>query len=395
MTMLKCPFCYVPIDGRKLWFRCTGRGSPGRTGCVPQVDEARRRATGNQELVLPSFPPPGRGLRGTNQATCEACGAPTGIRVCPNCHTRMPATFGDERSPLIAMVGAKGTGKTVYLGTLTNQLRRELGGRFQADVRPEGDGQFAANANGGISFASARGPFGEGTLVEETKQAQAGRREPVVFAWRRKQAFGYGTTFLSFVDTAGEDLMSQESVDDLRYLGAADALILLLDPFMIPEARDRIHLPPEAIRSEVDAVDVVNRVTDSLRISHRLRNRKNIPIPVAVVFAKIDAFFALLGPDNPLVRQPDPGPYYDEVAGRATHEYVRALLYDWGAGAIDTHLAFNYKTFRYFAVSALGAEPDYANNRINAHGLRPFRVDEPLLWLLSRAGVVPTGGVPR
>lgn len=395
MAMLKCPFCYQTIDGRRLWFRCTGRGSPGQRGCAPQADPVREQATGDTEYALPSFPPPGRGLRSTGEGVCPACHAPTGIRVCPNCHTRMPATFGHERSPLIAMVGGKGTGKTVYLSVLANQLRRELGARFQADVRPEGDAPFRENGGTTVKFTSGRAPFREGTLVELTAKAEDGRREPVVFAWRRKQRFRYATTFLSFLDTAGEDLGSTQSVDGLRYLGAADALILLLDPFMIPEARDRIHLPAEAIGSDVNAVDVLNRVTDSLRIGHRLGSRRNIRIPVAVVFAKIDAFFELLGSDNPLVRQPSAGPYYDESAGRATHEYVRALLYEWKAGELDTHLSHNYKTFRYFAVSALGAEPDYANFRINPLGLHPFRVDEPLLWLLSRAGVVPTSGVPR
>jgi hypothetical protein len=139
MAKLKCPFCYQAIDGRRLWFRCTGRGSPGKPGCVPGEDEARKRATGNEELVLPSFPAPGRGLRRAGEALCAACGAKTSVRVCPFCHTRMPASFGRERSPLIAMVGAKGTGKTVYLGTVANELRRGLGSRFQADVRPEGD----------------------------------------------------------------------------------------------------------------------------------------------------------------------------------------------------------------------------------------------------------------
>jgi hypothetical protein len=54
----------------------------------------------------------------------------------------------------------------------------------------------------------------------------------------------------------------------------------------------------------------------------------------------------------------------------------------------------NYTNFRYFAVSSLGAEPDYEADRqaapVSESGVRPFRVDEPLVWLLSQFHVVPS-----
>jgi hypothetical protein len=391
MAKLACPYCYTRIDPRAPWFRCTGRRQPGKDPCQRQYDEARERELGIKEMVLPSFPAAARSLRTVNAANCPACGAVSGFKVCPNCHNRLPATFGEGSSPLIAVAGAKKTGKTVYLGVLANQLRNGLGERFEADVRLAGDDQFRSVDQGRLGFGDAAGDlFPNRRMYQQTPQALAGRREPVVFAWRQKRRLtGFDTTFLSFYDTAGEDLTGQDTVDNLGYLGAADALILLLDPFMIPQARDQISLPPEARNTGVSTIDVVNRVTENLRTSHRLGGRKNITIPVAVAFAKIDAFFDVLGQDHPLVRRPEPGPYYDDQAGRSTHEHVRALLHDWGAQDIDTHLNHNYKNFRYFAVSALGAEPDYRANLIDERGVHPFRVDEPLLWLLSRFNVVP------
>ena len=397
MSKLACPFCYHRIDGRKLWFRCTGRGSPGKPGCKPQHDAARKEHIGIEENVLPAFAPPaGFTLRAPDNATCPFCGADSGVKVCPVCHTKLPATFGQGRSPLIAMVGAKRTGKTVYLKVLSHQLRKKLGRRFSADVRLTGDSQF--QADGRADFIDPAGElFPDGKLYAQTAGTRTGRREPIVFAWRqvqRRPAFSrYDTTYLSFYDTAGEDLNTEGSVGNLRYLAAADALILLLDPFMIPQARDHVRLP--AIEQKADraaAVDVLGRVTDNLRATHKIGNRKNIPIPVAVAFAKIDAFFDVLGDHHPLVQRPKQSDHYDEALGQATHEHVRALLHQWEADDIDSHLTLNYKTFRYFAVSALGTEPDYDHDRVDERGVQPFRVDEPLLWLLSRFGVVETGG---
>jgi hypothetical protein len=384
MARIACPYCYAKVDGNRLWYQCTGRGSPGRAGCRREVDEARRDRTGFQDAVRPSFAPPGRLPFGAGKAACPRCGAVSGIRVCPDCHTPVSTTFGATASPLIAMVGAKGTGKTVYLTVLAHELLHSLRRRFDADVRMTGTDP-GAPLTGDI--------FTGRPLMFQTDQAIKGRRAPTVFEWRQAARAGlrrgYRTTFLSFYDTAGEDLNRDESAQDLLYLGAADALILLLDPFMIPQARDRIRLPAEANRSEQPVITVLNRVTENLRREHDVKPSRAIRIPVAVAFAKIDAFFEVLGPDHPLLRVPAPAGPYDETAGEDTHEEVRALLHEWGADDIDAHLRHNYETFRYFAVSALGAPPDYAANTIDPRGIRPFRVAEPLLWLLSRFQVVP------
>lgn len=381
---ISCPYCYHRIDGRRLWYQCTGRGSPGKAGCAMAVDEERKRETGHNAPVRPVFGPTGRGPFSPAKAKCVTCAGETAIRVCPCCHTPLSANFGSAASPLIAMVGAKGTGKTVYLNILTHELLNGMRRRFDADVRP----------SAGSAKVDVTSVMKDRLLFAQTAAALGGRRDPYVFEWRRpRRLTGYETTYLSFYDTAGEDLTQLGTTQDLAYLGAADALILLLDPFMIPHARDQISLPETAVTSSESTVDVVNRVTETLRTAHGLRSSRNIKIPVAVAFAKIDAFFDLLGPDHPLVRRPEhKAAQYDEVAGQATHEHVRALLHSWDADDIDAHLRFNYTNFRYFAVSALGAPPDYDSRVANASGVQPFRVDEPLAWLLSHFGVVQRGG---
>ena len=388
MSRLACPYCYSRIDGGRLWYQCTGRGSPGRPGCAAERDEARATLTGFQEFVRPSFAPPARLSFGPAKADCPRCGASSGIRACPKCHTPLSSNFGAAASPLIAMVGAKGTGKTVYLTVLAHELLNGLRRRFDADVRVTGvDREALISGFVGEVFADQR-------LMVQTRQSTNGRQAPTVFEWRQKHRVAglldrYRTTFLSFYDTAGEDLNSDDATQDLTYLNAADALILLLDPFMIPQARDRIRLPKEANRSDQPAIQVLNRVTEKLRREHDVKSSRRIRIPVAVAFAKIDAFFDVLGADHPLLRAPAPSGPYDETAGEQTHEHVKALLHGWGADDIDTHLAYNYANYRYFPVSALGAPPDYASGTVDPRGVQPFRVGEPLLWLLSRFDVVP------
>ncbi|MFG1780115.1 hypothetical protein ACGFIG_27245 [Micromonospora sp. NPDC049048] len=401
MAEVACPFCYQRIDGSALWFQCLGKGDADRRGCEPGPDTARRNMTGFTETMRPVFPPPRhQRLRPVRVAWCPACGGRTGIRACPSCHTPVPPNFGETASPMIAMFGGKGTGKTVYLTVLAHELRSsDLRRRFAADIRMTGDGQGGFKSPLEWLEQNVDRMFTEHKLFEATAAAVNGRQNPLVFEWRGEhrrwgRAPVYRTSYLSFHDTAGEDVGTLSGANDLEYVGAADGLILLLDPFMLPGAREKLRLPPSAIRSTEDTIAVVDRLTQSLRASNGVRGSERISKPVAVAFAKMDAFYDKLGQDHPLRQEPPRGSAYDEQLGRATHEQVAALLRDWQGDDIEQHLRMNYKTFRYFFVSALGAPPDYDNALVEPGGVRPYRVDEPLLWLLSlpRFGVVPRQG---
>jgi hypothetical protein len=392
---ISCPYCYREIKGGLLWFVCAGRGSPQYPGCAPEPDEQRERLTGFIEPSRPAFPPPEGVARTVRLAACPACYGITGLRACPNCHTVLSPTFGDRNSPLIALVGAIGTGKTVYLTVLAHELRNDLRRRFNADVRLTGDGQGGFRSSVQWLQNNVDRMYRNGELSPLTQSAPGGRRHPLVFEWRqtyKRWRFRERSrsSFLSFYDTAGEDLTNPNAAYEQQYIGAADALIVLLDPFLIPAARDQIKLPDQAVKSNDATVDVLARVTNKLREARGILPDMPITVPVAVVFAKIDAFFDVLGPDHTLRRVPEAGPVYDETLGGQTHEAVKSLLHQWSADDIEAHLRNNYRTYRYFAVSALGTEPNYADLTLQG-SVRPHRVDEPLVWLLSQFRVVPKG----
>ncbi len=198
----------------------------------------------------------------------------------------------------------------------------------------------------------------------------------------------HSTTTLSFYDAAGEDMTTQEFVNAQAYLTSADGLIVLLDPFQLKGSLDRITVPGRSRQDADPPINVLTRITELLRSSGGVRASRKITTPIAVVFSKFDAFFPMLGDGHPLLRPAPAGPHYDEAHGRDTDEHLRAFLTDLGADDIDAHLRSHYKKFRYFPVSSLGAEPDYDEGRVDPGGVRPFRVDEPLLWLLGLFKVI-------
>jgi hypothetical protein len=393
MAAVACPFCYRPIDSSRLAFQCVGVGEPGRKGCQRRPDTTRQEATGFSGDALPTFVSEGLSLLTATRSACPDCGGDTGARACPRCHTPLSTTFVGSDSPLVGMVGNKGSGKTVYLTVLNHQLQGEVRRRFDADIRLAGDRQGGASSTEEYLAEYHRFLFEDGRLFSPTAQAADNRKEPLVLEWRQPRTrFGrttYRTTTLSFYDTAGEDLKNQDDVHSQTYLGVANGLIVLLDPWQLPGVRDHLDVPDAAVTGAERPLDVLQRVTELLRASGGVRAGKAIKRPIAVAFAKMDALFPILAPSDPIFAPPSTAPGYDEEGGQAIDEYVRALLHRFGADAIDSHLRSNYQDFRYFAVSALGAQPDYKGTRIDPRGVQPFRVEDPLLWLLYRLGVLP------
>ena len=295
---------------------------------------------------------------------------------------------------MIGLVGAADSGKTVLMTVLVKHLREIVGRRFQADIRlanERPDGFEGLDAY----YQVREDALFEGKALPRPTAAQATTRlPPIVLRWRQERTVAYrrriDSILLSLVDTAGEDLSELEAAFTLRYLQVVDSLIVVLDPFRLPKARSLAGLPKgEAERSSGDVpIDVLTRVTEVLRTEKQVKGNRKIQIPVAVVFTKIDAFYKSMDRHNPIMEEMSTTPAYDDSLGLTIHEHVLALMRDWGAEDIDRHMQLNYKEYRYFAISALGAEPIYSENRVAGGGVRPHRVEDPLLWLLNKAGMV-------
>jgi GTPase SAR1 family protein len=388
-TNAVCPFCYEQIDSSRLWYQCLGRGN---TECKKEVDEDRKRLTKSARETFPSFAPP---EKAAGPGRCPVCSGKTNLRACPECHTALPSDFADSKSPMIGLVGSKGSGKTVLMTVLVKHLKDVVGKRYDAAVRLATDNP---DGHQGLSDyqANREAPlYKQRVLPPPTDQmaARSGQASPLLVRWQQEATrlgrTSVRSTLLSFIDTAGEDLNDVSTALTLKYLSVCDGLIVVLDPFALPGARARLNLPDAAINVDDDApLDVVNNITEMLKVEHNVKKRRKIPLPVAVVFTKIDAFFPALDRGNPLMGDTPAVAAYSNGDGQNVHEHMLALLHEWNAQDIDTHMRLNYADFRYFGVSALGAEPDYENQKVAAGGVRPHRVEDPVLWLLSKGGTV-------
>jgi hypothetical protein len=354
------------------------------TPCKRSVDqrlEAYIGAAGSATLG-PTFAADGRKL----SAKCPDCGWDTARRVCPDCHNELPAHFGDIDSAMVGLVGPTTSGKTVYITVLVHELRNRVGAAFGAAVDPMDDRTIRKYRQ---EFEAAL--YGQGVLLAPTQLSAPDRNYPLLYRLTSKRRSLWGSrsrsTSLVFFDRGGESFGTRDSVDiHVRYVGAADGLIVMVDPLQIDAIRQRLD-GAAALPVKGDPPDqVVNNVTNQIRASRGLRADRMIPTPVAVVLSKVDMLWNQLPESSRLRRESSHAGYFDEADRRELHEEIRALLQGWEGGLLDRHLQHNYRQYSYFGMSSLGAPA--GGGRVDRGLISPFRVEDAVLWLLSHVGVV-------
>lgn len=391
-----CPYCYNAIAPSSLAVRCSGRAAPGKTRCVEAPDTVRVQFFSDGVPVLPIISGPnGKQILAKSEAECPECGAVSAIRVCPDCHSRMPRSF-DADSPLFGLVGVRGSGKTVMLAVLQKELYSTIARRFDASIdSPGGKTGLAGELE---SYFRGMEDGSNGILPAQTTQS-SGMRIPAVFEWRfSKRSMGGKlsrdvSTLFSFFDSAGEDLASEDRALGQHYLAATSGVILLLDPFGFPGNRERAissGVDPGSLTTSPDTV--LRALTTVLQTAERTKKNKKIKQPVAVVVSKIDAFFGDIPDDHPMRRPSSKLGYFDDAESLTIHDHVAAMIEQWGGDSLLRMLDNNFEKYRLFGASALGAEPQYQTAKVNARGVLPHRVGEPLLWLMADRGFLPKEG---
>ncbi|WP_018657912.1 TRAFAC clade GTPase domain-containing protein [Actinomadura flavalba] len=384
---ITCPYCFAALSPRRVPFRCRGQAGR-RPGCAPVLDERLAAYTGSSAgaSLPPVFAAPGRGGR----ADCPGCGQATGSRVCPECHNPLPAGYCDAPGRIVALVGAKNAGKSTYIAVLLHELMNRVGTELDASLVACDDRTIER-----YKRDFARPLLEEKRLLPTTASAVTSPREPLVYLLTRTRRTRFAresTASLALVlfDTAGEDLRSREVRDlHLRYLEAADAIVFLVDPLELPGAQASVAvLAGDRPGSDPDSepINVIARVTEALRSRHDVKPGDRLDVPVAVALTKIDVLAPELARQSALHR-PRPGAGVLDLDDRdAVHEQVRSLLHTWQAGQLDTYLGQQYADYGLFGLSALGGVPQ--DGRVGAGGVRPYRAEDPLLWLLHRFGML-------
>lgn len=361
---VRCPWCWQPATPPELHQRCPD-------ACGDQAETFRVRPL------------------------CPHDREPTAARYCPNpdCGKRLEHDYITTPSRIIAVVGSSESGKSTYVGVLINELRNRVGAAFNGmAVDLVGDASRARYDEVFRNFL-----YDQGRTLRRTDSIRALHAlEPLMFMlrmprrsrWSGRDTVTAGMTV--FYDTAGEDILDADRRDRLaRYLTAADGVVFVLDPLQVSGVRAAVDGVGSLPGRAQDQVGMLQGLAEVLRRGHGQTGGTRIRTPLAVVVAKTDALVGLLPSGTALDR---PGPHdgvYDEADGRRVHDEVRAMLTTWTDGPALINTVQNaFADHRFFALSALGFPPT-SPEELSPQGIHPLRVEDPMLWLLGRFGLVP------
>lgn len=393
-TSFVCPYCFERHKIEEVQFRCMNR----RCKDVPDMEITRYYcgSTSAPRMGKTTFPAirTGRGI--ADKAACPVCQSESHMTVCPSCHNKLPEATLSGEDLIIAIVGARDTGKTHYMTVIINELLErvapDLGGAMEGF-----DDSFRRYRNDSYR-----------TLYEDQKtlpltesfMANPEKGKPLIFTLKmpKKGLFGKDNRSLTmvFFDTAGEDLNEEETMSTVnKYIYRADGIIFLLDPLQMGEVRKQVDPRVVAGSATVDpskagsSDDIMTRVSKLIRKGKGLREDKAIDIPVAAVFSKLDAVAELI-PAGSRVLENSPHCSrggFDEVDSQNVDMEIQSMLRTWGARSFMSQASTNYSNLRYFAVSSLGLcnNPEIGGNIKKP---RPHRIEDALLWVLKENGFI-------
>jgi len=388
MRRLVCPYCFEKFKTSQMLFRCL---NPDPNRCPPEQDEAL--AAYQRLLTAPRlgrvFSAGGNWLRTPSVGVCS-CGMKTSKLVCPHCHNELPSQFGASDVRTIALIGAKESGKSHYIAVLINELTHRVGMSFNASL----------NALDEQTIRRYKEDFRRWVYVDHVTipptssgRVQGSVRYPLAYRFSIKKHSGLTplngirVTSLVFFDTAGEDLNNIDLMStETKYLANSDGIIFLLDPLQIPAVRNLLDHRTELPGENTDPQEIIGRAATLIREMRQLNPSQKLKMPVALAFSKIDAVRSLFEPGSPVHEASRHDGAFDTTDCQRVSDNLRAHLSQWVGPGLDLFLQHNFKTYSYFGLSAIGSQPD-RQGRL-PFGVAPFRVDDPLLWILYQLGIV-------
>ncbi len=370
MKKFLCPYCYGLHDVFTCGMKCS-YNVPGKSDkCVTTIQKDARGWIPDKD-----------------KARCLRCTAARKSFYCTLVNKEIPSDFLDGANFSVALLGAKASGKSNYIGVLVNEIKRKMTPSFNCIL------SLAASEESREYYEDNyyRPLFEQQRVVNATSQDEI---PPLIFPLRFMDKKNRITKLaaLSFYDTAGENLDSQEQMTITnKYIANANGIILLLDPLQVPAIRKKLEGKMQLPAQNTDVTEVLSRIVQNIRDIKNLKSTQKIKTPLALAFTKIDALeqFDVL-PESSILRKEsghlERGVFVEQDFA-SVNLSISALLENWIGGELE-QLMKNFENYAFFGVSSLGGVPN--GTKLGTDGIKPKRVLDPLIWLLARNKFIKT-----
>ncbi len=307
-------------------------------------------------------------------------------RECPFCSNLLPYNLEYADNRIIALVGGAASGKSLYLASLIKQLENE---RLREKI---GCIQFRAldDENEQTYQEQYYAPLYEKHLpIGRSPVPEAGQfARPLTYLMILQRRKRTRQVNLIFYDIRGENTQDQAALaHSIRPVPHASAIIFMVDPMAFPRLPRLLphHLRPDADQRSEDPAKLLASVTREIQKVRRvIHGAGTLDIPMAITLTKSDLFHWIDPRGTPAFLSDPTSDDGTRGADRQTVDgEVRRLIEQYDGPAISQSAEL-YSARAYFAVSATGSP----EQRGGFAAVCPHRTAEPLLWALSRLGIV-------
>ena len=356
-----CPFCIREYDKSKVLYVCPDCGNETQ---------------------------PGKFEKEPIKCKTSGCGGLATLRKCPSCGQIIPKTALETPNLPFSIVGVSNAGKTNYITVMLHELGKASGLRLALGHQTK---ETLDHQNENYHRI-----YDEHTKPEST---QSGENMPQIWYIKnllKKRGSEVPTYTFTIFDGAGED--HENNLDPsstvCRYINASKAIILAIDPLVLPKIRKGGIVDYDVLVNSLggyegetkNAEDVINSVAMYIKAARGIKAGKMLDIPVAVVLTKFDTLInhkafgpqALIRNRSLTVRDG----HVDMAEIQQVDQEIRNWLYQIEEGAFIDTLDSHFKEYYFFGVSSYGAPPKDAYTLSDE--IRPHRVLDPILWLFKR-----------
>lgn len=372
---------------------------------------------------------------GPHEVTVDRSGVvkdPNGLemtdRACPRCHLQIPSEMLARRPYFVGIAGAPSAGKTYFLTSMLHTLGLQMSKAFKynffycdsQDVRAfkEYDNAlFRGSANSDTNLPKTQVETNTNIVNIDGMQVFL----PKPFMFRLSPAHDHAKVIANervpdasfvFYDNAGETFdpdqgqHRQAQNRTTQHLKESSGIMFVYDMLQDGHVRDRLSgvTDPQVSFAAKDCAQeaILSNVIAQIRTFRGLSDRERIDVPLAVCVQKFDAWKSLLPSwatidDSSIEHIESHGISAFHVSEINRNSlFVRQLLEDVSPRFVSLAES-TFSVVRYFPVSALGTSPKAANTAsgqtpvsltVRRGDIHPFRVADPLLWLLSRWKIV-------
>jgi hypothetical protein len=371
---VNCPLCFEKVNVSDIGFKCC---SPT---CRSSVEFFRTKA----EIPLLEK----LGVVAAPKRMRHTCGEMATERICPNCKREIPISIEDFTDLRIAIVGANGSGKSIYVTMLIHWIKcmeAEFGWTLTA-LTEETISQYRA-------FHDCLFKRHE-VLCASHVICNTYRHSPLVYVLHVRKGMLSKRIMLVFLDVPGENLSSPAFLPHVsRYICNASGIICIVDPLQIGCVRKIIAakygkdvLPMQDIDS---SGIIMGRIADVIRAN--TPRGKKIKIPLAVAFSKIEGIQGVVDNGVDISQRILSKTRHCGVFNESEFADIDGMIRSWieklgdAAGIIGQSESFAHRGF--FGFSAIGSGTRVSDGHLGQDP-RSLRVEDPFLWLLHLRGLV-------